>query len=326
MRILRWPTMLCLMLVAATATARAENWPDRPIKFVVAFDAGGTVDIVARIIGDKLSKELGQPVVIENRPGAGGNIGGEYVSHAAPDGYTYLVSGQPTHSVGPHLFKNLNYNAMRDVPPVAMIGVSPNLLVVNAKLPVKSVADLVKLAKDKPGTITYSSAGIGTSGFLAAEMLKHKAGLKITHIPYRGGGAAVTALLAGNVDFIFYTIPAVLPHVKSGELRALAIASKDRSPLVPDVPTIAEAGYPGVDISAWYGLFAPRGTPQSIVDKISAAVGKVMSGKDVQERFAKLGAEPHYLGPKALTDYINVESPSFEPLLKDININLPGKK
>ncbi|HVZ51081.1 MAG TPA: tripartite tricarboxylate transporter substrate binding protein [Pseudolabrys sp.] len=325
MRIFRLPVLLGLLLMSAAA-ARAENWPTRPIRFVVAFDAGGTVDIVARVVGDRLSKDLGQPVVIENRPGAAGNIAGEYVSHATADGYTFLVSGQPTHSVGPHLFKNLNYNPMRDVPPVAMLAVSPNLLVVNAKLPVKSVADLVKLAKEKPGTVTYSSAGIGTSGFLAGEMLAHKADLKITHIPYRGGGAAVNGLLSGNVDFMFFTIPALLPHVKSGDLRALAIAGKDRSPLVPDVPTIAEAGYPGFDVNAWYGLFAAHGTPQPIVDKISAAIGKILAEKDVQERFAKLGAEPHYLGPKALTDYINVESPSFEPLLKDISINLPGKK
>jgi tripartite-type tricarboxylate transporter receptor subunit TctC len=319
MRLLRLPALLSLFLLLAD-TGLAKDWPTRPVTIIVSFAAGGTVDIIARMIGDRLSTALGQPVVIDNRPGAGGNIGAAAVARANPDGYTLLMSGSPTHSVGPHLFKNLTYDPMRDVPPVAMIAVAPNLLVVSSSLPVKSVTDLVRLAKEKPGTVTYSSAGIGTSGFLAAELLKAKAGLDMSHVPYKGGSDAVTGVLSGNVTFVFFTLPAVLPQVQAGHLRALAIASAERSPLVPDVPTIAETGYPGFDVIAWYALFAPRGTPEPVVKTLSEEIKKIVAEPEIRERMAKLGAEPRYMSPKALTDFVAVESPTFEPLLKNTNL------
>jgi len=319
MRLRNWLGLLCL-LSAMAVPARAEDWPSRPIQMVVSFAAGGTVDIVARLVGDRLSARLGQPVVIENRPGAGGNIGAASVARSNPDGYTLLMSGSPTHSVGPYLFKNLTYDPMRDLPPVAMIAVSPNMLVVNSSLPVKSVADLVQLAKEKPGTVTYSSAGIGTSGYLAAELLKAKAGLDIAHVPYKGGADAVTGVLTGSVTFVFFTLPAVMPQVAAGKLRALAIGSAEHSPLAPDVPTIAEAGYPGFDVIAWYGLFAPRGTPDAVVNKLGSEIKAILEDSELKERLAKLGAEPRYLSPKALTDFIAVESPTWGPLLKNTTL------
>jgi tripartite-type tricarboxylate transporter receptor subunit TctC len=305
-------------LALASRPARAEDWPSRPIQMVVPFGAGGAADIVARLVGDKLATALGRPVVIEDKPGAGGNIGGAAVARANPDGYTLLMSGSPTHSVGPYLYKNLSYDPMRDVPPVAMIAVAPNLLVVNSALPVKSVADLVALARAKPHTVTYSSAGIGTSGYLAAELLKAKTNLDISHVPYKSGPEAVTGVLSGNVTFMFFTVPSLLPQVEAGQLRALAIASAERSPLVPNVPTIAEAGYPGFDVIAWYALFAPRGTPPAIVDRLSKEVEKILHRDDVRNELAKLGAEPHYLSPQGLADYVAMESPKWGPLLKDI--------
>jgi tripartite-type tricarboxylate transporter receptor subunit TctC len=285
---------------------------------IVPFGAGGAADIIARLVGDKLAAALGQPVVIEDKPGAGGNIGGALVAHANPDGYTLLMSGSPTHSVGPYLYKNLSYDPMRDVPPVAMIAVAPNLLVVNSTLPVKTVADLVELARAKPHTVTYSSAGIGTSGYLAAELLKAKANLDISHVPYKSGPEAVTGVLSGNVTFMFFTVPALLPQVEAGQLRALAIGSAERSPLVPNVPTIAEAGYPGFDVIAWYALFAPRGTPPAVIDRLSKEMEKILQRDDISAELAKLGAEPHYLSPQGLTDYIAAEAPKWGPLLKDI--------
>ena len=309
-----WLTSLAL----ASVPVRADDWPSRPIQMIVPFGAGGAADIIARLVGDKLAAALGQPVVIEDKPGAGGNIGAGLVARANPDGYTLLMSGSPTHSVGPYLYKDLSYDPMRDLPPVAMIAVAPNLLVVNSALPVKSVADLVALARAKPHTVTYSSAGIGTSGYLAAELLKAKANLDISHVPYKSGPEAVTGVLSGNVTFIFFTLPPLLPQVEAGQLRALAIASAERSPLVPNVPTIAEAGYSGFDVIAWYALFAPRGTPPAVVDRLSKEIEKILQRDDIRTELARLGAEPHYLSPQGLTDYVAAESPKWGPLLKDI--------
>jgi tripartite-type tricarboxylate transporter receptor subunit TctC len=305
-------------LAFTQATGHAQDWPNRPVQIVVSSGAGGAADIVARMIAEKLGPAIGQPVVIENRTGAGGHVGAAAVARANPDGYTLLMSGSPTHSVGPHLFKNLPYDPMRDVPPVAMVGVAHNLLVVNAASPVRSVAELVQLAREKPGTVTYSSAGIGTSGYLAAELLKHTAGLDMSHVPYKSGPEAVTGVLTGSVTFLFFTLPSVLPQVESGKLRALAIASATRSALVPNVPTIVEAGFKDFDVIAWYALFAPRGTPEPVVSRLSAEIEKIVARDDMRAQMARLGAEPRYLSPKALTDFVAIESPKWGELLKDI--------
>lgn len=307
------------LLLPLAASAQAQNWPARPIRIVVAFGAGGTADIVARLLADKLSPALGQPVVVENRPGAGGNVGASAVAHSDPDGYSFLMSGSPTHSVGPHLFKNLNYDPMRDVPPVAMIAIAPNLLVVNASLPVKSLDDLVRLAREKPGQLTYSSAGIGTSGHLAAEMLKQAAGVDMRHVPYKSGPEAVTGVISGDVSFVFFTVPSVLPQVESGKLRALAITSMKRSAVAPNIPTVAELGYPGFEALAWFALFAPRGTPQPIIDKLDTEIGKILQQPDVRKKMVELGMEAHFLDARQLADYVSVESPKWGKLLQGMN-------
>ena len=302
---------------AALGQTQSQAWPNRPINIIVSFGAGGTADILARLIGDELSAALGQPVVIENRPGAGGNLGASAVARAAPDGYTLLMSGSPTHSVGPHLFNNLSYDPMKDVPPVAMIAMAPNLLVVNAELPVKSVKELVQLARDKPGHITFSSAGIATSGYLAAEMLKKTANLDMAHVPYKSGPEAVTGVLAGNVSFIFFTVPSLLPQVKAGKVHALAITGAARSPLAPEVPTVAESGFSDFEVQAWFALFAPRGTPEPIVQRLATEIEKILKRPDIREKMAKLGAEPKFMNPKQVTDFVTVESAKFGALLKD---------
>jgi tripartite-type tricarboxylate transporter receptor subunit TctC len=306
----------CLLLLAPVL-AHAQSWPSKPIHVIVSSGAGGTADILARIVGERLSPVLGQPVVIENKPGAGGHFGAQMVARAQADGYTLLMSGSPTHSVGPHLFKRLTYEPMRDVPPIAMVGVAPNLLVVNAALPVKSLMELVQLARDKPGQLTYSSAGNGTSGHLAAELLKSMARIDMRHVPYKSGPEAVTGVLSGDVSFIFFTVPSLLPQVQTGKLRALAITSVARSELVPDVPTVAELGYPGFEALGWYALFAPRETPKPVVAKLSGEIEKIVHLPDVRDKMLQLGAEPIFMNPEQVTSFVSVESPRWGQLIQD---------
>jgi tripartite-type tricarboxylate transporter receptor subunit TctC len=313
-------TLLAYLLVLAPALAHAQSWPSKPIHVIVSSGAGGTADILARMVGERLSSALGQPIVIENKPGAGGHLGAQMVARAPADGYTLLMSGSPTHSVGPHLFKRLSYEPMRDVPPVAMVAVAPNLLVVDSALPVKSLADLVQLAREKPGQLTYSSAGNGTSGHLAAELLKSMARVDMRHVPYKSGPEAVTGVLTGDVNFIFFTVPALLPQVQAGKLRALAITSAARSALVPDVPTVAELGYPGFEALGWYALFAPRETPKPVVAKLSGEIEKTVRLPDVRDKMLQLGAEPRFMGPEQVTSFVSVESPRWGQLIRDSGV------
>src|SRR5262249_20319949 len=284
---------------------------------IVSSGAGGTADILARMVGEKLSPALGQLVIIENRPGAGGHLGAGLVARAQPDGYTLLMSGSPTHSVGPHLFKRLSYDPMRDVPPVAMVAVAPNLLVTRSSFPAKSLAELVALAREKPGQLTYSSAGDGRSGHLAAELLKHMARIDMRHVPYKSGPEAVTGVLTGDVNFIFFTVPSLLPQVQAGKLRALAITSAARSALVPDVPTVAELGYPGFEVLGWYAFFAPRETPKPACAKLSAEIEKVVRLPDIRDKMLRLGAEPRFLDSEQVTSFVSVESPKWGQLIRD---------
>jgi tripartite-type tricarboxylate transporter receptor subunit TctC len=296
--------------------ADAQSWPTKPVHIIVSFGSGGTADILARMIGERLAPLLGQPVVVENRPGVGGHLGARAVARAEPDGYSLLMSGSPTHSVGPHLFKQLGYDPMRDVPPVAMVAAAPNLLVVNSSLPVRSLDDLIRLAREKPGQLTYSSAGNGTSGHLAAELLKNMARVDMLHVPYKSGPEAVTGVLSGDVSFIFFTVPSVLPQVEAGKLRALAITSAVRSALVPNVPTVAELGFPGFEALAWFALFAPRETPKAIVAKLSADIEKIVNLPDVRNKMIQLGAEPSYMNPEQVASFVSVESPKWGQVIR----------
>ncbi len=313
-KMIRW--ILLAFAFGLSGAALAQAWPVKPIRIVVSSGAGGTADILARLLGERIAPAMGQSMIIDNRPGAGGHLGAEMVARAPADGYTFLMSGSPTHSVGPHLFKNLPYDPMRDVPPVAMVATAPNLLVVNSSLAVNSVQDLVRLARERPGQLTYSSAGNGTSGHLAAELLRNTAHIDATHVPFKSGPEAVTAVLSGSVSFIFFTVPATLPQVKGGRLRALAVTSAKRTALAPGIPTVAESGFPGFDVLAWYGLFAPRGTPNAIVSRLSGEIEKVLRQPDIREKLAQLGAEPSYLGPEALTAFVASDSAKWGALIK----------
>lgn len=309
-----------LAVLVPAATVQAADWPDKPVRMVVPFGAGATADIMARIVGEKLSQAIGQPVVVENRTGAGGNVGAALVARSDPDGYTLLLSGSPTHSVGPHLFKKLNYEPMKDVPPVAMIAAGTNLLVVKPSLPVKSVKDLVALARSKPEQLTYSSAGIGTSGHLAAELLQKASGVVMRHVPFRSGSEAVTAVMSGEVDFMFFTLPALMQQVEAGKLRAIAVTSLTRSRLLPNIPTVAEEGYPGFEALAWYAVFAPRGTPAAVTTRLGDEIKKILAMPDIEEKMLKLGVEPDYMNAEQLTRYIEADSKKWGELIKQAGI------
>jgi len=318
---MKWLRLLAALVVLVPAiAAQAADWPDKPVRMVVPFGAGATADIMARIVADKLAAAIGQPVVVENRTGAGGNVGAALVARSDPDGYTLLLSGSPTHSVGPHLFKKLNYEPMKDVPPVAMIAAGTNLLVVKPSLPVKSVKDLVALARSKPEQLTYSSAGIGTSGHLAAELLQKASGVVMRHVPFRSGAEAVTAVMSGEVDFMFFTLPALMQQVEAGKLRAIAVTSLTRSRLLPNIPTVAEEGYPGFEALAWYAVFAPRGTPAAITARVGGEIKKILAMPDIEEKMLKLGVEPDYMNAEELTRYIEADSKKWGELIKQAGI------
>jgi len=286
--------MRFLILAVAMALAlpgHAQSYPSRPVRVVVGFTPGGGVDINARLLAAKLSELLGQQFVVENKPGAGTNIANESVAKSAPDGYTLLFTS-PAVAINMSLYRNPPYDALRDFAGVSVFSESTNLLVVPVALPAKSVKDLVAMAKEKPGSLNYSSAGQGTTQHLAGELFKLRTGTNIVHVPYKGSAPALTALIAGDVQLGFINPVAAGPHVTSGRLRALAVAGAKRTALFPDVPTMREAGFPGVEVALWYGLLAPKQTPREIVQALAGAVARATHDEEVKKRLAADGAEP----------------------------------
>ncbi|MBI2735373.1 MAG: tripartite tricarboxylate transporter substrate binding protein [Rhodospirillales bacterium] len=271
--------------------AFAQGWPSRPIRYVVPFAAGaGVLDIMARIVAQHLGEKIGQQVVVDNKPGAGGNVGAEIVAKAAPDGYTMLMANTAL-TVAPYLYARMTFDPLTDLVPVTMVNSAPLMLVVHPSLPVTSVKEFLAYAKANPGKLNYGSGGIGTTPFLATELLKSMTGINAVHVPYKGGAPALADLVAGQIAFMIENVPGTLPMVKDGKLRALAITSRKRSPLAPDLPTIAEAGVPDYEMAGWNGIFLPKGTPDEIAGKLHAALTAVLRAKPVEEQMAALGAE-----------------------------------
>ena len=279
-----------LAAIAFAAVAAAQPYPAKSVRIVVPFTAGSATDIMARVYGQKLQELWGQPVVVENRPGAGGTLGENVVAKSAPDGYTLLVTSA-AFAYNPAIYPSPGYSTEKDFVAVAPMAAQPNVLVVAPSLGVKSAADLIKMAKDKPGQLTFASAGVGSGTHLNAEGFKFAAGLDVLHVPYKGTPEALTDTMAGRVTYFFSPISAALPNVRDGRLVALAVSTSKRSGALKDVPTVAESGLPGYDYSLWVGMFAPTGTPADVVDRIAADVAKVTQAPDVRERFASLGAE-----------------------------------
>jgi tripartite-type tricarboxylate transporter receptor subunit TctC len=275
----------------ADATRAQANYPNRPIQLVVTVPPGGAADLIARVIGSKLSDALGQPVVINNRAGAGGTTAAAQVAKSDPDGYTLLLNTIATHGIGPHIYRNLPYDPVKDFSPVILIAKLPLIMVVNAELPARTVREVIALAKAKPGELTFSSSGSGGAPHLAGEMFKNLTGTELQHIPYRGSGPAVIDLIAGRIAMMFDATPSLLPNITAGKLRPIAAASPQRHRLFPDVPSFAELGYPGMDIALWYGVVTRGGTPAPIVHRLNAELAKIVDMPDVRKNLSEQGAD-----------------------------------
>ena len=310
--------------VIALSPAQAQTWPAKAVRIVVPFPPGGTTDIVARSLGVELQRMWQHPVVIENRPGAGGNIGADLVAKSAPDGYTLLMGTVGTHAINAALFAQsgtkMPFDPAKDFVPITLAAGVPNVMVVNSKLPVNTVAEFIEYAKARPGQLNMASSGNGTSIHLSGELFKTVTGVYMVHFPYRGSAPAITDLIAGNMTVMFDNLPSALPHIKSGRLRALAVTSRTRSPALPNVPTIEEAaGLKGFDASSWFGLFAPAGTPRAIVDKVQADVAKALALPEVRERFLAQGADPGGNTPEQFAAFIRAETDKWTRVVKFSN-------
>lgn len=300
--------------------AFAQAYPSRPIRFIVPFAAGaGVLDIMARLVGQHLGTSLGQQVIIDNRPGAGGNVGAEVVARAAPDGYTMLM-GATALVVSPYLYAKLPFDPLTDLVPVTQVNSAPLLLVVHPSLPVNSVAELIAFAKAQPGKLNYGSGGVGATPFLATELFKAMAGIDVVHVPYKGGAPALADLVAGQLSFMIENVPGTLPLVRDGKLRALAITSRQRLALVPELPTMEEAGVPGYEMIGWNGIFLPAATPPAIVSRLNAELVKVLRSAEVGEQLARLGAVPVGSTPEQFAAFVKDESRRWGKIIKDLGI------
>jgi len=306
-------TLLC---VTSAPAQTAADFPARAIRIVVPFPAGGATDIAARLIGERMTADWRQPVTIDNRPGAGGNIGSDVVAKSAPDGYTLIMGVTGSHAINTSLYARMPYDPVKDFEAISQVAVVPNVVVVHPSVPAKTLQELVALAKKEPGKLNYASLGNGTAAHLTMEMFKSVAGIDITHIPYKGSAPAVADLLAGQVQVMIDGLPSALPHVQAGKLRALAVTSAKRSRAAPELPTIAESGYPGFSADAWSGLFAPKGTPKAVVDKLALETQHILTLPEVQKRLGELGAEPVGSTPAEFTRHVQQEIDKWARVVK----------
>ena len=310
------------LLAQTASTGSGPAYPVKPIRLVVPFTPGGSTDIVARIIGQKLDEAWNQQVIIDNRPGAGGTVGVDFVAKSAPDGYTLVMGHVGTFGFGPSLYSRLPYDSIRDFAPITLFANVPNMLVVNASLPVKSVKELIALAKARPGQLNYGSAGSGSASHLTVEYFKLLSKTDITHIPYKGTSPMVTDLIAGQISFTITGVPPLYPHVKSGRLRALGVASVRRLSLLPELPTIAEAGVPGYEATTWFGPLAPAKTPKEIITRLNAELLKILQRPEVRERLAADGAEPVGNTPEQFAAYIKTEIERWAKVIKASGVHV----
>jgi tripartite-type tricarboxylate transporter receptor subunit TctC len=310
--------LAALALLAAIPLAHAQSWPTKPVKIIVPFPAGGPTDVLTRVLGDKLAQALGQPVVIENKPGAGGSIGADLAAKSAPDGYTLLMATGSTHSVGPHLNPRLPYDPVRDFTPVIYVGYATNILLVSPKLGVASVRELIEAAKKQP--LTYATSGIGSVAHLTSEMFAAQAGIKLTHVPYKGTQQSITDIASGQVSMLFDNVLTGKAHVDSGRLKGIAISSKARSAIAPDLPTVSESGLPGFDSWNYFGIFGPANTPQPVVQRVNAEMNRILADPAVKERFLALGFEVTGGTPQQFAEVMASESRRWGQVIKDANI------
>ena len=311
---------LCLCAITLSS-ARAADYPNRPVHIIVGLTAGSGVDIMARLVGQKLAESMGQPFIVENRPGAGSNIATRYAAAAEPDGYTIFVS-TIANAINATLYKNLPFDTLKDFSPVILAATSPNILIVNPAVPAKSVAELIALAKAKPGKLTVGSSGVGTAPQMTAVLFRHRAGINVVDIPFKGGPEATSALLGGQIDYLFAIASTALPHIKAGRLRALGITSRQRSPLLPDVPTIAESGLPGFESVTWFGFEVPKGTPPAVIDRLNKEIGKALAMPDVKDKLAVQGIYVEGGTPEQFGRYMRDEFAKWGTLVKETGLSM----
>ncbi len=308
--------VMAVAMLALALPAAAQDYPTKTVRMVVPFPPGGPLDTTGRLIAQHLSEMWGQSVVVENKPGAGGNIGADFVAKSAPDGYTILMGALSTHAVNPSLYSKMPYDAAKDFAPITLIAITPNVLVVNASSPVNNVKEFIAYTKANPGKLSFGSGSNGSAGHLAGELYKVDTGTDAVHIPFKGGAPATQALLAGDTQFMFDNLANAMAQVKAGKFKALAVTTAQRSPLAPDLPTLAEAGLPGFDITTWYGFFAPAGTPPAIVNKWSTDVAKVLNAPDVRAKLIAGGAEPSPNTPAQFQQMISSELAKYARIIK----------
>ena len=312
---------LCLLSLTALGSAVAQIFPSQTVKIIVPFPPGGTTDILARQVASELTQKWGVPVIIDNRAGASGTIGSEQLVRSPRDGYTLMVTATH-HVINPSLYKNLKYDTRTDFTPIALIASVPNVLVVNPSLPVKNVQELIKYAKDKPGVLSFGSAGVGGANHLAGELFKHAAGIDIVHVPYKGAAPALNDLIGGHIPMMFDSLPGVIQHIRSGQLRALGVTSLKRAPAAPEIPTIDESGVKGFDATAWFGMYAPGNMPAELTRKISGDVLEVLRSPRIQTQFAEQGADPGTLSQPDFANFVNAEIAKWGKVIAAANIKL----
>ena len=314
----RIPRLVVLLFASLLASAAfAQPYPNKPIKIIVPFAPGGATDLIARAVGQKLTESMGQPVIVENRTGASGMLGADLVAKAAPDGYTLLMASTAEIAINPSLYEKMAYDPVKDLAPVTLAGITPLILVVNPNTPAKSVQELVAQAKSKPGSVSFASAGNGSVQHLSGELLKTITKADMTHVPYKGAAPALVDVLGGQVTMFFSGMPPAMPHVKSGKLKPIAVTTPKRSPAAPDVPTMAEAGIQGFDISNWFGVFAPAGTPEDVLNKLNAEIVKALALPDVKERLASQGAETVGNTRAQFAAFVAAETAKYAKLIKE---------
>jgi tripartite-type tricarboxylate transporter receptor subunit TctC len=312
----RFSLFAVVLLLCGGALAQPAAYPTKPVRFIVPYPPGGSADILARSIGAKLAEGLAQPVVVDNRPGAGTAIGTEATAKSPPDGYTVMIGTVSSHAINPSLNPNLKYDPVKDFAPVSLVASIPFVLLAHPSLPAGSVPELVALARAKPGALNFSSAGNGTSNHLAGELLKSMTNVEMVHVPYKGSAPALTDLLAGQVNLMFDLVLTAQPHVRSGAARALGVTGRSRSPALPSVPTLDESGVPGYEVSAWFGIFAPAGTPAAVVKRLNAEIVKIMQLPEMKERLASQGAEAMSSTPEQFAAYVTEELAKWSRVVK----------
>jgi tripartite-type tricarboxylate transporter receptor subunit TctC len=295
-----------LLLLASLGALAQEPYPSKPIRMILPFPPGGGTDLLGRLIADRLAAALGQPVVTENRGGAGGNVGAEAAARSAPDGYT-IVLVAPSLAISPTLYSKLNYDPIKDFAPIALVAQVPNVMITHPSVPATTLAEFIAYARANPGKLNFGSGGLGTSNHLAGELFNLRTGAGLIHVPYKGVNLAMNGVLAGEVHLVFIGVPVPAPHIKAGRLRALAVLARERSPLIPEVPTAAEAGLADFDVTTWYGILAPAGTPRPIIQRLNAELRKMMAAPEIKERLAAMGTEPLTSTPEEFGAYIKRE-------------------